>query len=63
MLRPGSHIGAVEQDAATLGADHPGQHVEDRSLAGAVRPDNAQALAVIDAEGQFIGDDDLSETP
>ena len=41
---------AVELDAAGVGFDQPGDHVEDRGLAGAVRPEQADRLAAAHVE-------------
>ena len=38
-------------DLALVRLDDPGQDLEERALAGAVRPDDREALAVDDAEG------------
>ena len=39
---------AVEFDAAAVGLDQPGDHVEDRGLAGAVGPEQPDRLAAAD---------------
>ena len=41
---------AVELDAAAVGLDQPGDHVEHRGLAGAVRPEQADRLAAPDID-------------
>src|SRR5262249_37657990 len=50
-LRSGAgHVGAGEGDAALVRAVDPGDDVEQRGLARAVRPDEANDLAVVDVE-------------
>ena len=43
-------VDAVERDAAAVGADGAGDQVEQRGLAGAVRADDAERLALRDVE-------------
>ena len=52
---------AVELDLALVGRVEPRDHVERRRLAGAVRPDQADDLAVQDVEGDPVEGDDPAE--
>ena len=45
---------AVELDAAAVGLDQPGDHVEDRGLAGAVRSEQADRFAAPDIEARAL---------
>ena len=45
---------AVELDAAAVGLDQPGDHVEHRGLAGAVRPEQADRLAAPHVEARAL---------
>ena len=45
---------AVEFDHALVGFDQPGDHVEDRGLAGAVRAEQADGLAAPDIEAHVL---------
>ncbi len=45
---------AVEADDAAIGRNQPGDHVEDRGLAGAVRPEQADRLAGAQAQGRVV---------
>src|SRR5207253_755217 len=43
-------VGAVEADAAGIRRGGPGDEIEERRLAGAVRPEEAEELALLDVE-------------
>ena len=47
---------AVELDAAVVGLDQPGDHVEHRGLAGAVRPEQADRLAAPHVQAHALHD-------
>ena len=52
---------AVEGDRARERAVDPAEAVEHRRLAGAVRPDEAHDLALVDREAQTVERDDAPE--
>ena len=52
---------AVEADAAGGRREAAGDQVEQRGLARAVRPDDADRLARRDHEIEIVGDDDRAE--
>ena len=52
---------AVEDHAAGVGRDRAGHDAEQRGLAGAVRPDDAERLALLEREIEPVGDDDGAE--
>jgi hypothetical protein len=54
-------IGAGEGDTARLRAVHPGQHVEDRGLACAVRADDREQLVAADRERDPVDGPDARE--
>src|SRR5262249_48687314 len=54
-------VPAAEQDAAGVGFDRPGHDAEQRGLAGAVWPDDAERLALREREVERIGDHDGAE--
>ena len=54
--RRAGDVGAVEAHAAFGGLHDAGDHVEERRLAGAVRPDHAQHLAGCDLELDIVED-------
>ncbi len=43
----------VDKDPAGIGADQTDDHVEGRGLAGAVRPEQADHLAAVDAQREI----------
>ena len=47
---------AVEDDAARIGHHRAGDQVEQRRLAGAVRPDDAERLARVERQADVVGD-------
>ena len=60
----GFHAGdvvAFEHHAAAVGRDRAGDDAEQRGLAGAVRPDDAERLAAQEREVDIVGDDDGAE--
>ena len=48
-------VGPGEHDAARVRRDVAGDQVEHRRFAGAVRPDDAERLTLLDREGEVIG--------
>ena len=56
MRLPARHIRAVEEDAAVIGSRHARDDVEERRLAGAVRPDEAGDRAARHLEGASVDD-------
>ena len=59
-LEPGDVL-AVEQDLAGGRAQHAGEQVDERGLAGAVRADQRMARALLDAERYVVRRDDAAE--
>ena len=57
---PGDVV-AVELDGAAVAAEHPEQAVEERRLAGAVRADEADPLALVDVDVDAVERDDAGE--
>ena len=60
----GGNIGdvlAVEQDASAARLHHAGEQIDQRGLAGAVRPDQSVAGALLDAQRHIVGGDDAGE--
>ena len=55
-------VGAVEADAAGVGRHRAGGDAEQRGLAGAVRPDDAERLAVFEREIDAVGHHHGAET-
>src|SRR5262249_30941069 len=55
MRRQPGDLVALETDRAAVGREGPREHVEDRALAGAVGPDEAEDLAGLDVE-RDVGD-------
>ena len=53
----------VEGDLAGVRPVEPGDQIEERGLAGAVRPDQACDLAALDAERDVIDGDDTAKAP
>src|SRR5258707_2999305 len=60
--QPG-HIAALEPDAPAIGAQGAGDQVEERGLAGAVRPHDAEQLAGLDREADVVDREDAAEAP
>src|SRR5262252_3593156 len=54
--RQRGYVVAVELDAAAVGRDQAGDHVEHRGLAGAVRPEQTDRLAAADIETDALDD-------
>src|SRR4029453_17181310 len=54
---------AVERDLPRVGLVEPRDHVERGRLAGAVRPDQARDLALLDLERHVVESDDAAESP
>src|SRR5262249_3776640 len=54
---------AREDDRARVGLVEAGDQVEERRLAGAVRPDQPDDLAGLDVERHVVDGDDAAETP
>ena len=54
-------LDAVEQHRARVGPDEPGEQVEDRGLAGAVRADERGDGALAQLDGEVVGGDDAAE--
>ena len=54
-------VGPVEDDPALVGLREPGDEVEDRRLAGAVRADQAEDLAVAQVEAGVVDGADPAE--
>ena len=52
---------AVEQDLAGIDRDQPGDHVDQRALAAAVRPEHRDQLAARNVEVELVVDDGLVE--
>src|SRR5262249_21059545 len=50
------HVGAAEAAAAAVGGDQPGDHVEHRGLAGAVRAEQTDRLAAAHVEAHALDD-------
>ena len=54
-------LGAFHQDVAGRRLVEPGQAIEQRGLAGAVRSDQAEDLALVHVEGHAVQRDDAAE--
>src|SRR5689334_7187741 len=54
-------VASVEGDAAGVGLEIAGDHVDEGRLAGAVAADQADALADVDRDGEVGGGDDRAE--
>ena len=54
--RQARDVPAAEADAAAVEREIAGDQVEQRRLAGAVRPDDAERLALVDVERDRVGD-------
>ena len=52
---------AFEQDAPGIGLEHAGEQIDDGGLAGAVRPDQRMAGALLDPQRQIAGDPEAAE--
>src|SRR5262245_35442921 len=62
LVRPGTRdVGAVEADFPAVGVEIAGDQIEERGLAGAVGPDDADCLAARDAEIDGVGRLDRAE--
>ena len=57
-----AHVLAVQPDRAAVGAEHAEHAVEEGRLAGAVRPDQPDALALLDREVEVVEGDDPGRT-
>ena len=62
MRRPVEQRAPLEQDVAAIGGVEPADAVEQRRLAGAVRPDEPEDLAGLDREGDAVERDNAAET-
>src|SRR6185312_649788 len=67
VLRQGGDLPSIEQDGTAGRAELAGQHLEERALAGAVRPDQAAQLAVayskVDARHRMYAAEILRQPP
>ena len=54
---------APKPDQAGIGRLRPGQHVDQRGLADAVRPDDAEAVAALDADREVLDDPAIAIAP
>src|SRR5205085_7182654 len=63
MRRGAEQALAVERDLARVRPVEPGDQVEERRLAGAVRADQPADLAALDAERDVVDGDDAAEAP
>ena len=59
--RQAADVLAVELDRAAVGAQHAEHAVEERGLAGAVRADEPDPLALVDLEVDVVEGDDAGE--
>ncbi|MCY1305955.1 hypothetical protein D9M70_557870 [compost metagenome] len=59
--RRSGDIHAAEADRAAVGGDVAGNQIEQRRLAGAVRPDDAQRLTLADRKADLVGDGQRAE--
>ena len=59
--RQPTRLVAVEQDLAGFGPVDPGDQVEQRRLAGPVRPDHADDLVLVDDEVEVVDHDEAAE--
>ena len=59
--RPRQDAGAFHQDVAGARLVEPGEAIEQRGLAGAVRSDQAEDCALVHVEGHAIQRDDAAE--
>ena len=59
--RAGQDALALEQDIALAGLIEPGEAIEERGLAGAVRSDQAEDLALVHVERHAVQRDDAAE--
>ena len=59
--RPRQDAGAFHQDVAGARLIEPGEAIEERGLAGAVRSDQAEDGALVHVEGHAIQRDDAAE--
>src|SRR5262249_2806770 len=55
------HVGAVDLDPAGVRPERPGEHVEQRRLAGAGRPADADRLPAADREVDAVEDRERAE--
>src|SRR5882672_10587176 len=60
-LRLGGEVVAHHRPAAAAGVEDPAQHADGGRLAGAVRPQHSEDLAVVDAERDVLDGDELAE--
>ena len=61
MHRQGGDVAAGEQNAAGVGGGQPGNLIDQRRLARAVRSNDGVQLVRPDVEGQVVGDDEGAE--
>ncbi len=54
------HVGAVDADASGRGTDDPAHGIQERALAGAVRADQSNPLAAVDAQRDGVDRDRLA---
>jgi ABC-type branched-subunit amino acid transport system ATPase component len=59
--RPPGHVIAVEEHETRRRLVHAGEHVEERRLAGAVRPDEADDRGARHVEGHIVDRDEAAE--
>ena len=53
---------AVQRDRAGIGWKEAGNQIEQRRLAGAVRPDQSEDATLAHRQVDVVGDDDAAET-
>src|SRR5664279_353106 len=58
---PGQDALSLQQDVTFAGLIEPGEAIEQRGLAGAVGPDQAENLALMHVEGHAVQGDDAAE--
>ncbi len=61
MYRQPGDIGPLKQDGAAVRLQHAGQQIDDRGLAGAVRPDQRVARTGRDLQREIAGDFQAAE--
>ena len=61
MRGQGGDVAPGELDDPRIRSDEPGNLIDQRGLAGAVRPDDGMQLARHDVERQVVGDDERAE--
>ena len=61
MRRPSGDLLSIQLDPAGIGAHETGQDIEQRRLAGAVRPDQPENLAALEGEAAIVYGPDAAE--